>query len=56
MQSSPNKSNSSKFSKRSKGDVIDVPVIDNSLSRDEGDIYQINMKLKEEVEECKKLL
>ena len=33
-----------------------MPVIDNDLSKDEGDIYQLNMKLKEEVEECKKLL
>ena len=57
LQSSPNKSkSSSKFSTCSKGDVIDVPVIDNDLSKEEGDIYQLNMKLKEEVEECKKLL
>jgi len=30
--------------------------MENSLSREDGDIYQINMKLKEEAEELKKQL
>lgn len=56
LQASPKKSTSSKFSARSKGDVVDVPGMENSLSREDGDIYQINMKLKEEAEELKKQL